>query len=43
LNEPGVKDFAANTVQFAGSDAPLKPGDQSLAESQNGSPALEAP
>ncbi|MGZ6213489.1 MAG: phosphate ABC transporter substrate-binding protein PstS [Candidatus Limnocylindria bacterium] len=39
----GVKDFTANTVQFAGSDAPLKPDEQTLAESQNGSPALHIP
>jgi phosphate transport system substrate-binding protein len=39
----GVKDFTANTVQFAGSDAPLKDDEKALAESQNGSPALHIP
>ena len=39
----GVKDFTANTVQFAGSDAPLKDDEKALAESKNGSPALHIP
>jgi phosphate transport system substrate-binding protein len=39
----GVKDFTANIVQFAGSDAPLKDSEKSDAESKNGSPALHIP
>ena len=39
----GVKDFIANIVQFAGSDAPLKDSEKSDAESKNGSPALHIP
>lgn len=39
----GVKDFIANIVQFAGSDAPLKDTEQADAESKNGSPALHIP
>ncbi|MGZ8562043.1 MAG: phosphate ABC transporter substrate-binding protein PstS [Candidatus Limnocylindria bacterium] len=39
----GVKDFIANIVQFAGSDAPLKDTEKADAESKNGSPALHIP
>lgn len=39
----GVKDFIANIVQFAGSDAPLKDMERADAESKNGSPALHIP
>ena len=39
----GVKDITANTVAFAGSDAPLKPDEKSKAESQSGSPILHIP
>jgi phosphate transport system substrate-binding protein len=38
----GVKDITANIVQFAGSDAPLKPEEQSAAETANG-PILHIP
>jgi phosphate transport system substrate-binding protein len=38
----GVKDITANIVQFAGSDAPLKPEEQSAAEAANG-PILHIP
>ena len=38
----GVKDITANIVQFAGSDAPLKPEEQAAAESANG-PILHLP
>jgi phosphate transport system substrate-binding protein len=39
----GVKDFIANVVQFAGSDAPLKDTEKADAESKNGSPAIHIP
>lgn len=39
----GVKDFIANIVQFAGSDAPLKDTEKADAESKNGSPAIHIP
>lgn len=39
----GVKDFIANIVQFAGSDAPLKDTEKADAESKSGSPALHIP
>jgi phosphate transport system substrate-binding protein len=32
----GIKDITANIVQFAGSDAPMKPEEQSAAETANG-------
>ncbi len=38
----GVKDITANIVQFAGSDAPLKPEEQTAAETANG-PILHIP
>jgi phosphate transport system substrate-binding protein len=38
----GIKDITANIVQFAGSDAPMKPDEQSLAETANG-PILHIP
>ncbi|TMB48930.1 MAG: phosphate ABC transporter substrate-binding protein PstS, partial [Chloroflexi bacterium] len=38
----GVKDITANVVQFAGSDAPLKPEEKTAAESKNG-PILHIP
>jgi phosphate transport system substrate-binding protein len=38
----GIKDITANTVQFAGSDAPMKPEEKSAAESKNG-PILHIP
>ena len=38
----GVKDITANIVQFAGSDAPLKPQEQAAAEAANG-PILHIP
>ena len=38
----GVKDITANVVQFAGSDAPLKPEEKAAAEAQNG-PILHIP
>jgi phosphate transport system substrate-binding protein len=39
----GIKDITANTVQFAGSDAPMKPEEKTAAESKNGSPILHIP
>ena len=39
----GVKDFTANIVQFAGSDAPLKDTEKADAESKNGATALHIP
>jgi phosphate ABC transporter, phosphate-binding protein len=39
----GIKDVTANIVQFAGSDAPMKPDEQTAAESKNGSPMLHIP
>jgi phosphate transport system substrate-binding protein len=39
----GVKDFTANIVQFAGSDAPLKDTEKGAAESKNGSAVLHIP
>jgi phosphate transport system substrate-binding protein len=39
----GVKDVTANIVQFAGSDAPMKPDEQTAAETKNGSPILHIP
>jgi phosphate transport system substrate-binding protein len=39
----GIKDVTANIVQFAGSDAPMKPDEQTAAESKNGSPILHIP
>ena len=38
----GIKDVTANVVQFAGSDAPMKPDEQSAAEAANG-PILHIP
>ena len=38
----GIKDITANIVQFAGSDAPMKPDEQTLAETANG-PILHIP
>jgi phosphate transport system substrate-binding protein len=38
----GVKDITANIVQFAGSDAPLKPAEQAAAEAKDG-PILHIP
>lgn len=38
----GIKDVTANTVQFAGTDAAMKPDEQSAAESKNG-PILHIP
>ncbi|MDQ2853934.1 MAG: phosphate ABC transporter substrate-binding protein PstS [Chloroflexota bacterium] len=38
----GIKDITANIVQFAGSDAPMKPDEQSAAETANG-PILHIP
>jgi len=38
----GVKDITANIVQFAGSDAPMKPEEQAAAEAANG-PILHIP
>ncbi len=39
----GVKDITANTVAFAGSDAPLKPAEAAAALAKNGSPVLHIP
>ena len=39
----GIKDITANIVQFAGSDAPMTPTEQTAAESKNGSPILHIP
>jgi len=39
----GIKDVTANIVQFAGSDAPMKPDEQSAAETKNNSPILHIP
>ena len=38
----GIKDVTANTVQFAGTDAAMKPDEQSAAEAKNG-PILHIP
>jgi phosphate transport system substrate-binding protein len=38
----GIKDITANIVQFAGSDAPMKPEEQTAAEAANG-PILHIP
>jgi phosphate transport system substrate-binding protein len=38
----GIKDITANVVQFAGSDAPMKPDEQAAAEAANG-PILHIP
>ncbi|MDP9273813.1 MAG: phosphate ABC transporter substrate-binding protein PstS, partial [Chloroflexota bacterium] len=38
----GIKDITGNVVQFAGSDAPMKPEEQQAAESKNG-PILHIP
>ncbi len=38
----GIKDITANVVQFAGSDAPMKPEERQAAESRNG-PILHIP
>ncbi len=39
----GIKDVTANIVQIAGSDAPMKPEEQTVAETKNGSPILHIP
>ncbi len=39
----GIKDITSNVVQWAGSDAPMKPDEQSAAESQNGTPIFHIP
>ncbi|HET7636569.1 MAG TPA: phosphate ABC transporter substrate-binding protein PstS [Candidatus Limnocylindria bacterium] len=39
----GIKDITANTVQFAGSDAPMKADEKQAAESRNGTPILHIP
>ncbi len=39
----GIKDITSNIVQWAGSDAPMKPDEQSAAESQNGTPIFHIP
>lgn len=39
----GIKDITANTVQFAGSDAPMRPEERQAAETQDGSPILHVP
>ncbi len=38
----GIKDITASTVQFAGSDAPMKPEEKAAAEAKNG-PILHIP
>ena len=39
----GIKDITSNVVQWAGSDAPMKPEEQSAAEGQNGTPIFHIP